>query len=152
MGTSFGLSKEGTWHCGQISRSRGQLQAGGVWTSSLENNKHRCQGIPGGPVEKDQPANAGDAGSIPCPGGSCILQSLREPRLLQRLGSTASEAQDPPRVCTPQQETPRRREVHNESPHSLKLGKACKDQCSQNKDRKKYRCIFHGVFFLPSIF
>ena len=46
--------------------------------------KTKQRGFPGGAVVGSPPANAGDAGSSPGPGGSHVLQSngAREPQLL----------------------------------------------------------------------
>ena len=75
-------------------------------------------GFPGGAVVKNPPANAGDMGSSPGPGGSHMLRSneARAPQLL----SLRSRAHDPqllslhatttegrtPGACAPQQEKP----------------------------------------------
>ena len=82
--------------------------------------KSPTEGSPGGAVVKNPPANAGDTGSSPGPGGShmprsneaCALQllSLRsracEPQLLS-LRATATEARVP-RARALQQERPPR--------------------------------------------
>ena len=76
-------------------------------------------GFPGGAVVKNPPANAGDTGSSPGPGGSHMprsswarapqLLSLRsrahEPQLLSLRATTTDEA-CPPRARAPQQEKP----------------------------------------------
>ena len=80
-------------------------------------------GFPGGAVVKNLPANAGDMGLIPGPGGSHMLWSngsrapqllslrsrAREPQLLNP-HATTTEAHTP-RAHAPQQEKPPQREA-----------------------------------------
>ena len=52
-------------------------------------------GIPGGPVVKNPPANAGDTGLIPGPGRSHMPWSNKAPGPLLSPSATATEAQAP---------------------------------------------------------
>ena len=63
-------------------------------------------GFPGGAVVKNLPANAGDTGSRPGPGGSHMQwsNSARVPQLLSPC-TTTTEARTPI-ACAPQQEKP----------------------------------------------
>ena len=96
--------------------------------------KNRCQGSPGGTVEKNLPANAGDMGSIPGPAGSHMPQS-KKACVLQLL-SLCSRAQEPqlpkpkcPRARASEQERPPQGETHTwqleSSPYSPQLEKIC---------------------------
>ena len=60
--------------------------------------KEKPQEFPGGGVDKNPPANAGDMGSIPGLGGSHMPQSICESRELQLLS---------PRVATTNVQVPR---------------------------------------------
>ena len=59
-----------------------------LWTSEIfekdKDNKRNIWGFPGGAVVEGPPANAGDTGSSPGPGGSHMPRSswAREPQLL----------------------------------------------------------------------
>ena len=65
-----------------------------VWTSSFSCNKDHLGGFPGGTGVWNPPANAGDMGSSPGPGGSHVLRSnwACAPQLLS-LRSRARELQ-----------------------------------------------------------
>ena len=77
----------------------------------LAGFKTSTRDFPGGAVDKNPPANAGDMGSIPGSGRSCMPRSnwARVPQLLS-LCATATEAHIS-RASAPQQEKP-----HNEKP------------------------------------
>ena len=64
-------------------RDRGE-RWGGFESCGQSNIKNRARGFPGGAVVEGLPANAGDAGSGPSPGGSHMPRSswAREPQLL----------------------------------------------------------------------
>ena len=75
-------------------------------------------GFPGGAVVKNPPANAGDTGSIPGPGGSHMLRSsyAHVPQLLS-LRSRASKPQLlSPRVKTTEAHVPRAHAPQQEKP------------------------------------
>jgi len=63
-----------------------------------QKSKTKCAGFPGGSVVKNPPANAGDVGSVPDPGGSHVLQSnyacVPQPASLCS-GATATEVHMP---------------------------------------------------------
>ena len=46
-----------------------------VWKKKIPRGKKEFQGLPGGAVVKNLPANAGDTGSIPGPGRSHMPRS-----------------------------------------------------------------------------
>ena len=46
-----------------------------MWTLKIVKKGDERENVPGGPVVKNPPANAGDTGSIPGPGRSLMSQS-----------------------------------------------------------------------------
>ena len=63
-----------------------------MWTLKIVKKDDERENVPGGPVVKNPPANAGDTGSIPGPGRSPMLRSneAHGPQLLS-LCSRAGE-------------------------------------------------------------
>ena len=82
--------------------------------------KLKYRGFPGGAVVERPPANAGDTGSSPGPGGSRKPRSnwTRAPQLLSPCATTAEACV--PGACAPQQEKPPQEKpsATRESPHT----------------------------------
>ena len=96
-------------------------------TDRLNPKETSIPGLPGGPVVKNPPANAGDSISIPCLGRSYMLQATKGTTITRVWHSRAHKPQELKPTCptarAPHQEKPPQRETHalqlEGSPHSL---------------------------------